>query len=161
MAPATAASVTEGPIVIVDDSDDDVFMFKRVLGKMGLRNPVVVLDGDAAFAFFHGSPSAAAAAALPLACFLDIKMPGRDGFELLRSIRADRRYDRMAVIVLSSSDERRDLMTARDLGAQCYVRKYASAATIAGCLRDAANHASTAPRSAAWFQFADNLIASR
>jgi two-component system response regulator len=59
----------------------------------------------------------------PVVVLLDLKLPRIDGLEVLRKIRADARTRTLPVVVLTSSDEQRDLIESYNLGANSYVRK--------------------------------------
>src|SRR5688572_29957896 len=62
--------------------------------------------------------------ALPLLLFLDLKMPGTDGFQVLDWIRRQPRLRRLLTVVLSSSEHSRDVDKAYALGAKTYFGKY-------------------------------------
>jgi CheY-like chemotaxis protein len=59
----------------------------------------------------------------PAVLLLDIKMPRKDGLEVLREIRGDPALKRLPVVILTSSREEQDLITSYDLGANAYVVK--------------------------------------
>jgi two-component system response regulator len=61
--------------------------------------------------------------ATPAIIFLDLKLPKVDGLDVLRSMRADPRTRRLPVVVLTSSNEERDIARSYDLGANGFVRK--------------------------------------
>ncbi len=60
---------------------------------------------------------------LPAVMLLDFKLPRVDGLEALKRVRADERTKRLPVVILTSSDEERDLANSYDLGANSYIRK--------------------------------------
>ena len=61
--------------------------------------------------------------ACPAVVLLDIKMPRKDGLEVLREIRGDPALKRLPVVILTSSREEQDLITSYDLGVNAYVVK--------------------------------------
>ncbi len=115
-----------GTILLVEDSDDDVFLMKRTLNAAGVVNPVqVVTDGEQAVDYLAGNGAYANRAAhpLPAVVFLDLKLPLRSGLEVLAWLRAQSAFESLLVIVLTSSDEPSDLRRAYSLGASSYLVK--------------------------------------
>jgi two-component system response regulator len=115
-------------VLLVDDNPDDVALMQRVFSRAGVlaRDEVVVArDGVQAldFLFATGEHAGREATLLPKVVFLDLKMPRVDGLEVLRRLRADDRTKLVPVVVLTSSDEDRDLTQSYRLGANSYIRK--------------------------------------
>ena len=124
-------------ILQVEDSEDDVFMMKRVLKKAGVENPLhVVWDGQAAIDYLSAAldPERRAGHPLPFLILLDLKLPYRDGFEVLEWIRGREELREVAVAMLTGSGEARDRQRARALGARAYLVKPASIEDIQGLL---------------------------
>jgi DNA-binding response OmpR family regulator len=71
---------------------------------------------------------------LPHMVFLDLKMPGLDGFEVLAWMRQDQKLQ-LPVAVLTSSPEEIDRKRARELGADCYLIKPPTASMLLSCCR--------------------------
>ncbi|MCV5869742.1 response regulator, partial [Escherichia coli] len=59
----------------------------------------------------------------PALVLLDLKLPKVDGFQVLKEMRADRRLKYIPVVILTSSNQDRDIIEGYDLGANSYVRK--------------------------------------
>lgn len=113
-------------VLLVEDNDDDVQLTLRAFEKHKLANEIqVATDGQEAldFLFCRGQWSARDAADLPQVVLLDLKLPRVDGLEVLRQIREDLRTRSLPVVVLTSSNEERDLVESYRLGANSYVRK--------------------------------------
>lgn len=124
------------PIFLVEDSDDDLFLFRRLLGKAEITNPLrVATNGQAAIDQLSELVAKPEPGTLPGIVFLDLKLPLRSGFEVLEWIRAQPALARTAVIVLSSSAEARDVKRAYDLGAHGYLVKYPGPAVFRDVLR--------------------------
>lgn len=96
-------------------------------------------------------------AAPPLACFVDVKMAGMSGFDVLRWIRCQHALDAVPVIMLSSSDDPEQLIDARVSGAQCYVAKFPTAAQLRHVLLEAERYSAAHSASEA-FQLPCNLL---
>ena len=82
----------------------------------------MVHDGEEALDYLFGEPGKDPPQ-LPAVVLLDLNLPKIDGLELLRRMRADERTRRLPVVVLTSSNEERDIIASYDLGANSFVRK--------------------------------------
>lgn len=134
-------------ILQVEDSEDDVFMMKRVLRKAGVENPLrVAWDGQEAVDYLIAAldPERSHENPLPFLILLDLKLPYRDGFEVLEWIRGQAGLREVTVAMLTGSGETRDRQRALALGARAYLVKPASIDDIRrllGALEDAGEHA--------------------
>jgi CheY-like chemotaxis protein len=120
---------------MVDDDEVDRMLFGRLLREAGITNPLRVFARaedciDALIEVLRGATP-------PLTCFLDVRMPGMNGFDALRWIRCQRSLDAVPVVMLSSSEEMRDLNEAHHYGAQCYLAKYPTAEQLRDIVREA------------------------
>ncbi len=113
-------------ILLVEDNPDDVELTLRAFDKSKIANEIVVArDGQEALDYLFGTGAHAdrAAASLPQVVLLDLKLPKVDGLEVLRRLRSHKRTRRLPVVVLTSSNEQRDVLSSYDLGANSFVRK--------------------------------------
>jgi two-component system response regulator len=113
-------------ILLVEDNPDDEALTLRALRRSHLLNPIeVARDGVEAldFLFARGRHAARAAESMPTLVVLDLKLPKLDGLGVLKAIRADARTRFLPVVILTSSQEERDLISGYELGANSYVRK--------------------------------------
>jgi two-component system response regulator len=114
--------VNLGPILLVEDNPDDVAFTLRAFAKNNISNEIVVArDGAEALALLQ--PADRTAALRPALILLDMKLPKYDGLEVLRRIRADPDTQLLPVVVLTTSNEERDILESYRLGANSYVRK--------------------------------------
>lgn len=121
---------SERPIVIVDDDPDAITLTRHALAKAGITAPIDVMeDGGHAIRYLK-SRLLQGDDALPLLLFLDLKMPGTDGFQVLDWVRRQPRLRRLLTVVLSSSAHSRDIDRAYALGAKTYFGKYPVAADM-------------------------------
>jgi two-component system response regulator len=116
--------VNSGKILLVEDNPDDAALTMRALKSHNITNEVVVArDGVEAIEYLLG-PGAVPAVVQSLAVvLLDLKLPKLTGLEVLQRIRADERTRLLPVVILTSSDEERDVIDGYRLGANSYVRK--------------------------------------
>jgi len=116
--------VNAGKILLVEDNPDDVALTMRALKSHNMTNDVVVAqDGVQALEYLFGAEGSAGPEELPAVVLLDLKLPKVNGLEVLQRIRADERTRLLPVVILTSSDEERDVIDGYRLGANSYVRK--------------------------------------
>jgi len=86
---------------------------------------VVAHDGVEALNFLFGTGAYAGRSinVMPTVVFLDLKLPRINGFEVLERIRSDERTKLLPVVILTSSNEEKDLIRSYELGANSYVCK--------------------------------------
>lgn len=121
---------TPAPILIADDDPNDLFLVRRRLQKAGIKHPIVTFqDGEELVNFLREANVGNGEKSGPVSSlvFVDIKMPRMDGFDVLRWIRRQRAFKDLPVVVLSGSDEPRDIRRAQELGATHYLVKLPSA----------------------------------
>lgn len=112
-------------ILLVDDSPDDVELTIRAFKRNGIANEVIVAsDGEEALDYlFATGKFDGRVIDNPALVLLDLKLPRVTGLDVLKQIRADARTRRLPVVVLTSSNEDRDIIQSYDLGANSFVRK--------------------------------------
>ena len=116
---------TLGRILIVEDDPNDVELTLTALADYNLANEVVVTrDGQQALDYlycrgeFHRRSNEN-----PAVMLLDLKLPKVGGLEVLQQIKSDERLKMMPVVVLTSSNEEKDMMRSYSLGVNAYVVK--------------------------------------
>jgi two-component system, response regulator len=112
-------------ILLAEDSPADAEMAIDALREAHLANPIVhVEDGVEVLDYLYARGAwAGRKDGLPSVLLLDIKMPRMDGLEVLQAIRADEQFQRLPIVILSSSREESDLARSWDLGVNAYVVK--------------------------------------
>lgn len=120
------SSYEEVEILLVEDNPKDAEMTQRALRKHNLGNKVHwVKDGAEAldYVFCRGEYAGRSMGRPPRLILLDIKMPKVDGIEVLRQIKADERLRPVPVVVMTSSNEERDVVDSYRLGVNSYIVK--------------------------------------
>lgn len=141
-------------IIAVDDESDDIFFLRRTIEEVGLPHQFQpYTNGEAAIMALTEFSSGAITTHFPLVCFLDIKMIGMSGFDILKWIRMQNGLDALPVIMYSSSDHPEDVDQARELGAQAYVKKYPPAPAMRTLLEEAREFAAAMPPKKTFLQW--------
>jgi len=120
-------------ILLVEDTEDDVFLMRRVLKKRGIVNPLqVVEDGQLAIDYLDGVGRFADRAAYPYPkyVFLDLKLPLRSGFDVLGWINNRPGLPKPFIFVLTSSNLPSDMSKVKAMGADTYIIKPPSLETF-------------------------------
>jgi CheY-like chemotaxis protein len=112
-------------IVLAEDDEGHAYLVQQNLADAGVTNPIVhVPNGQEALDYIHRrGPFADRRADGPLLLLLDINMPLVDGVEVLRQLKADPATARLPVIVLTTTDDPREVQRCYELGCSCYVTK--------------------------------------
>jgi two-component system, response regulator len=113
--------MNNGPILLIEDNPDDVALTMRALRRNNISNEVVVAgDGEEALEVLMPADKPGLRPALIL---LDVNLPKLSGLDVLARIRSEPRTKTLPVVVLTTSDEERDIMDSYKLHANSYVRK--------------------------------------
>ena len=115
-----------GCILLVEDREDDALLLKRTLRKAGFTMPVRILqDGEPAIAYLRGDPpfSDRKRYPLPSILMLDIYLPNKSGFEVLKWLRAQAQFRDLFVAVLTGTGKIDDIAQAYRLGANSFLTK--------------------------------------
>jgi CheY-like chemotaxis protein len=113
-------------VLLAEDDEDDVYLIRRAYKAARLRNPLVVVrSGDEVIAYLKGEGPFADRLEYPLPALLllDLKMPGTDGYEVLKWIRQEPGLRKLRVIVLTGSVSMHDLNLAYQAGANSFLVK--------------------------------------
>ena len=115
-------------ILLVEDNEGDIELTKEAFEEAKFRNNLLVArDGNEALDFLF-KRNGHEAATTPDIILLDLNLPGTDGREILEIVKADSNLKRIPTIVLTSSNEDRDIVASYDLHANCYIVKPVNAA---------------------------------
>jgi two-component system response regulator len=108
-------------ILLVEDNADDEQLTLRAMRQSEVPNIIrVARDGAEALDQLFG---AHAGSRLPDLVLLDLKLPKVSGLEVLQKIRGEDKTSGLPIVVLTSSDEERDIVESYNLGANSYIRK--------------------------------------
>jgi CheY-like chemotaxis protein len=123
-------------VIVIEDDADDRESLLRQLKKGGMADHVkFIVDGQEALDFLTG-PDAPIVAEELIAIFLDLKLPSLSGLELLRCLRVSTKLRNLPVIVMTSSNDPKDLDECRRLNVIGYVAKPVTFTTFSKAVAD-------------------------
>jgi CheY-like chemotaxis protein len=110
-------------VLLVEDNPGDIRLLQEAFKEAGLSwNLSIARDGEHAMAFLHHE-GIYAASPRPALILLDLKLPRKDGPEVLADIKREKVLRNIPVVILSSSTNPDDVSRAYDLHANCYLAK--------------------------------------
>jgi DNA-binding response OmpR family regulator len=110
-------------ILLIEDNPGDVELIHEALQSGKVLNRIsVATDGEAAMAFLNRA-SGFEDAPHPDLILLDLNLPKKDGFEVLKEVKAHPTVSRVPVVILTSSQAERDILKSYDLRASCFISK--------------------------------------
>jgi CheY-like chemotaxis protein len=121
-----ASALTSKTVLLVEDQEDDIFIMKMACQRTGIPHLLqIAADGDMAIDYLSGKGEYQDRTVYPLpdVVFLDIKMPRRDGHEVLKWIRAQPGLKNLPVVMLTGSAQKADVDRAYELGVTSYLQK--------------------------------------
>jgi CheY-like chemotaxis protein len=106
-------------IFYTDDDTDDQDFFREVVNEINDSHKVVTQNhGNELMQLLITSPSPE-----PDIVFLDLNMPMKNGFEVLKEIRSDEKFNHIPVVILSTSNTEDSINACKELGANLYISK--------------------------------------
>ena len=110
-------------ILLIEDNTSDIELTRRALQKSHVANELLVLeDGQEALDYFFGD-SNRSNDQMPALILLDLKLPKVDGLQVLKEIREHESTRHLPVVILTTSNEERDIIDSYSLGANSYILK--------------------------------------
>ena len=123
-------------ILIAEDDDGHARLIKERLEAAGVNNPQIRFrDGQEAWDYISRSGDAGRQPDKPYLLLLDIRMPGLDGIEVLRRIKSSPQLKKLPVIMLTTTDDPREVDTCYELGCNSYLTKPVAFAQFSEVIR--------------------------
>lgn len=110
-------------ILIVEDNPGDIRLLLEIFKEIKVKNKVtVVRDGEEAMELLNREESEGPDA-LPDLILLDWNLPKKNGYEVVKELKSNRKFKFIPVIVFTSSEAEEDVFKAYDIGANCFITK--------------------------------------
>jgi CheY-like chemotaxis protein len=111
-------------ILMAEDDDGHATLVKERFESAGVFNPIIRFkDGQAAWEFLSGAAKPRLEAGKAYLLLLDIRMPGLDGIEVLKRVKSDARLKNIPVIMLTTTDDPKEISLCYGLGCNNYLTK--------------------------------------
>ena len=114
------------PVLYAEDDPDDVFFMHHVWELAAIPNPLIdVKDGQQAIDYLAGQGAFRDRKQYPFPCLLllDLNMPGKSGFDVLRWLSERPKLNSLKVVIISGSNQEADIEAARNFGITDYIIK--------------------------------------
>jgi CheY-like chemotaxis protein len=124
-------------IVMVEDDEGHARLIEKNIRRAGVNNEIVPFkDGTSALEFMLGSDgSGEASARRHLLVLLDLNLPDMTGVDILAKVKANRHTRRSPVVILTTTDDQREIQRCYDLGANVYITKPVNYESFANAIR--------------------------
>ncbi len=116
----------KGPLLVVEDSNEDFKMLQRLMRRMEVQNPIYrCINGDDTLNFLYreGNYNNPSLAPRPSAILLDLNLPGMDGRDILEHLKQDIIFQKIPIVVFTTSSNPRDIELCYQKGANGYLVK--------------------------------------
>ena len=112
-------------ILVLEDDANDTWLLQRALTRLGIRKFHFVRDGEEGIAYLSGHAEYSDRQRYPIPGLIitDLKMPMRDGLEVLKWLRQHPTFRKIPTLVLTSSTAEKDVASAYGFGANSYMVK--------------------------------------
>lgn len=135
MSPVSAASPVT--IIMIEDDEGHARLIERNVRRAGVNNEILhFATGEAALAHLLGPDGTGEAhRRAPLLILLDLNLPDTTGVEILAKVKSNESLRRSPVVVLTTTDDEREIQRCYDLGANVYITKPVNYESFANAIR--------------------------
>jgi CheY-like chemotaxis protein len=125
-------------IVMVEDDEGHATLIERNIRRAGVNNPILpFLNGTSALEFLFGEDGTGSVhAGSSLLILLDLNLPDMTGVDILTKIKSNEHLKRVPVVVLTTTDDQREIQRCYDLGANVYITKPVDYVGFAAAIRN-------------------------
>ncbi|MBV9066540.1 MAG: response regulator [Methylobacteriaceae bacterium] len=122
---------------MVEDDEGHARLIEKNIRRAGVNNEIVPFkDGTSALEYMLGDDgSGEASAGRHLLVLLDLNLPDMTGVDILAKVKANRHTRRSPVVILTTTDDQREIQRCYDLGANVYITKPVNYDSFANAIR--------------------------
>ena len=110
-------------VLLVEDDEAEADLTREILEDESISIRLNTVENGVEAMAYLLKQGEYANAVLPDVILLDLNMPKKDGREVLKDLKSDKSLKHIPVLVLTNSSSEKDILTAYDLGANCYLKK--------------------------------------
>lgn len=131
------AAAKEVTIVMIEDDEGHARLIEKNVRRAGVNNQIIPFaDGSSALDFVLGADrSGEASASRYLLILLDLNLPDMSGIDILEKIKSNQHTKRLPVVILTTTDDEREIQRCYDLGANVYITKPVDYDSFANAIR--------------------------
>ncbi|BBK30948.1 response regulator receiver domain-containing protein [Stella humosa] len=124
-------------IIMVEDDEGHARLIEKNIRRAGVHNEIVPFtDGTSALEYLFGKDgSGQVSAGRGLLILLDLNLPDMTGVDILAKVKANPHTKRSPVVVLTTTDDQREIQRCYDLGANVYITKPVNYEAFANAIR--------------------------
>lgn len=124
-------------ILLVEDDPGHARLIEKNLRRSNIKNDIIAIDdGQQALDYLFGEGMYAGCERAPsLLILLDLNMPVVDGYQVLERMKADERTRHIPVIILTTTDDNREVARCYNLGCNVYITKPVDYAQFSEAIR--------------------------
>jgi CheY-like chemotaxis protein len=124
-------------IVMIEDDEGHARLIEKNIRRAGVNNEIVPFrDGTGAIGYLFGADGTALVnRGKPLLILLDLNLPDMTGIDILKRVKENEHLKRIPVVVLTTTDDKREIQRCYDLGCNVYVTKPVNYENFANAIR--------------------------
>jgi CheY-like chemotaxis protein len=124
-------------IVMIEDDEGHARLIEKNIRRAGVNNEIVPFrDGTGAVRYLFGVDGTALVnRGKPLLILLDLNLPDMTGIDILKRVKENEHLKRIPVVVLTTTDDKREIQRCYDLGCNVYVTKPVNYENFANAIR--------------------------
>jgi two-component system, chemotaxis family, response regulator Rcp1 len=118
-----ASGTKQVEILLVEDNPADVRLIREALKESKILNNLSVVEDGVEAMDFLKKKGKYASSVRPDLILLDLNLPRKNGREVLAEVKSDEKLKRIPVVIMTVSDDEKDILISYNSHANCYIKK--------------------------------------